>query len=153
MTHCIATFEEQDCYTSLFLQDSVHLLHSITAKKQNDRRAVMSQRNSARRIQQPGSKCSNPKPSPHKKPNRAPGEGRFRTENEPRYWDRWFAWNHRRKPKLPDRDSPPSRDCIAEAYEKIPARVYRHNLAIVDKVGKIGQTWHTWREAGLMDPT
>ena len=56
------------------------------------------------------------------------------------------------KPKLPNRDSPPSRDCIAEAYEKIPARLYRHNLAIVDKVGEIGQTWHRWRGAGLVDP-
>jgi hypothetical protein len=68
MTLRIATFEEQNRYTSLFPQDSAHLLHYITAKRQNDRRAVMSQRNSTRRIQQPGSKCSNPKPSPHKKP-------------------------------------------------------------------------------------
>jgi hypothetical protein len=97
----------------------------------------MSQRNSARRIQQPGSKCSNPKPSPHKKPNWAPGESRFRTENEPRYWDRWLAWNHRRKPKLPNRDSPPSRDCITEAYEKIPAEC-------------IGIIWLLWIRSGKL---
>jgi hypothetical protein len=30
--------------------------------------------------------------------------------------------------------------------------VYRQNLAFVDKVGEIGQTWHTWRRAGLIDP-
>lgn len=76
--------------------------------------------------QRSGVRHSNPKPSPPKKQQRVPGEGRFRTPEDPEYWDRWFAWNHRRSVKVTQHGY--SQDLIAEVYRGMPAWVYRHNL-------------------------
>ncbi|CZR54150.1 uncharacterized protein PAC_04033 [Phialocephala subalpina] len=73
-----------------------------------------------------GYRHSNPKPHPHKKAPRVPGEGRFRKPDESGYWNPWFAWNRRRELKFPKYDRNPI--IVAKEYENMSANMYRHNL-------------------------